>query len=52
MDNIYDVNNMIYYQVRRRQDGPPKQRLEFVAKTYISKEGFILGSPIYVSESI
>lgn len=50
-DNLSDVGNMIDYQARRRKDGPPKQRLEFIAKTYMSKDGFILGSPIYVAES-
>lgn len=50
-DNIGDVYAQINYQGRRRKDGPPKQKLEFIAKTYISKDGFILGSPIYVAES-
>jgi len=50
MNEMYDLDNMIHYQAIRRKDGPPKQNLEFVAKTFVSKEGFLLGSPIYVAE--
>lgn len=49
--NLYDVDNMIDYQARRRADGPSKQVLEFVAKTFIVKGGFIVGSPLYVAEA-
>ena len=48
---LYDLDNQIDYQARRREDGPPKQNVEFIAKTFVSKEGFLLGSPIYVSEA-
>jgi hypothetical protein len=50
-ENLYDLDNQIDYQARRRQDGPPKQRLEFVAKTFFSWKGFIVGSPLYVAEA-
>lgn len=51
-ENLYDLDNMIDYQARRRDDGPPKQSLEFVAKTYLATDNFIVGSPLYVAESV
>jgi hypothetical protein len=50
--NLYDLDNMIDYQARRREDGPPKQTLEFAAKTFIADGGFIVGSPLYVAEAL
>jgi uncharacterized protein DUF7019 len=61
-ENLYDLDNTIDYQARRREDGPPKQRLEFVAKTFfvcderrahtqLSEVNFIIGSPLYVAEA-
>lgn len=49
-ENLYDLDNMIDYQARRRKDGPPKQQLEFAAKTYLTTDGFIVGSPLYVAD--
>jgi uncharacterized protein DUF7019 len=50
-NNLYELRAMIDYQARRRTGGPPKQVLEFVAKTFIAKDGFIIGSPLFVAES-
>jgi len=49
-ENMYDMDNQIDWEARRRSDGPPKIMLEFVAKTFTSKNGFTIGSPLYVAE--
>jgi hypothetical protein len=48
---LYEVDNLIVSEARRRKDGPPKQNIEFVAKTFVDEKEFLLGSPIYVSEA-
>jgi hypothetical protein len=35
--------------VTRLRSGPSKPLLEFVAKVFLSHEGFLVGSPLYVS---
>lgn len=45
---LYDLDNMIAYQARRRQDAP-KQKVEFVAKQFLALEGFLIGSPLFVA---
>jgi hypothetical protein len=49
-EHICDLNGTIDYQGRRREDGPPKQVLEFVAKVLLSRPPFVVGTPIYVAE--
>jgi hypothetical protein len=49
--NMYDLDNMIDYQARRRTDGPSKPLLQFVAKSFLSNKGFLVGSPLYVSHA-
>lgn len=51
VNNLYDLDQQIHYQARRRKDGPPTQNLQFISKTFLTKEGFLLGSPIYVAET-
>jgi len=45
---MYDLDNLIDYQARRRGDAP-KQRVEFVAKTFLTLEGLLIGSPLFVA---
>ena len=45
---MYDLDNMIDYQVRRRADAP-KQKVEFVAKRLLVQDGFLIGSPLFVA---
>jgi hypothetical protein len=51
IEQLYELDNIVDYEARRRTDGPPKQNVEFVAKTFVNNERFLLGSPIYVSEA-
>jgi hypothetical protein len=50
IEQLYEVDNQITYEAKRREGGPPKRNIEFVAKTFVTDEGFLLGSPIYISE--
>jgi hypothetical protein len=45
---MYDLDNMIDYQARRRADAP-KQKVEFVAKRFLAQDGFLIGSPLFVA---
>jgi hypothetical protein len=47
--NMYDLDVHIEYEARRRKDGEPMQEVDFAAKTFVSEEDFLLGSPLYVA---
>lgn len=51
MDKLYDLECDLKNQSEEGIDDSKKPKLEFIAKTYISNEGFILGSPIYIAET-
>jgi TIR domain len=47
-EQMYDLDNMIDYQARRRRDAP-KQRVEFVAKQFVAMGNLLIGSPLFVA---
>lgn len=47
-NEMYDLDNLIDYQARHRDDAS-KQSVEFVAKKFIVEGNFLIGSPLYVA---
>ena len=49
-DNLYGFQNEVLAAARPKPDAPPRQQLEFAAKTFLSHEYLFFGSPLYVAE--
>ena len=48
LEQMHDLDNMIDYQARRRSEAP-KQKVEFVARQFVARDRFLIGSPLFVA---